>query len=186
MKFIVELENNLGYNTPNIIVNGTKCDLILGKSGGWRVVGVYGDYIVKCDFKECRDIYCTQTEAEIDFYCRLDEEDKRFFPELIDFGTYTDEFGTHAWIVQEKVEFAQIRIGYDFFCEWRDMVQKYNIGDMRCRIGAYTTDNNNFSARTDGSLVIFDIGFLDNGWLNAGGILDSQNYAHDRWEPMAA
>lgn len=69
---------------PDIKVNGTVCKL--AECSTTRNAYRYGDYIIKvCRPSRWRTIGC-QTEAEIKLWRRMDDEDRKFFVPLVDWG----------------------------------------------------------------------------------------------------
>jgi len=120
-----------------------------------------GRYIVKADYKryEDRPNLSYQTEREIRLWHSLSPKDKRYFPNLIDYGTYESRTkGTFFWLVQERIRTTSTRVNRRMLNTVNRLEAEYEIEDLGwLDPGDDLWDTANWTIR-DNRPVIYDFG----------------------------
>lgn len=145
-----------------IYVNGEKLEMIRGRSGGYRLIGIWDDKIVKCDYKcdNWGDICDHQTKSEILFYDKILPQDQQFFPKPICHGKYKKKRTEYHFLIQEKVDHdPDATMTYKNKRILQTIIRRYKIYDISVTPTGETPDKyDNFFITPNDSIVIFDFG----------------------------
>mgnify|MGYP005814094557 CR=1 FL=1 len=124
--------------------NGEKIRRHFGPSGGYRHTYFVKDAegrscVLKLDIKpeDSSDWKYYQTAGEIAFYTTLNEDDKRYFPTVLDHGTYLNGRTVCAWILEEYISMEAVPSELDlklcseeYFEVARSIIRRYRLGDV--------------------------------------------------------
>lgn len=118
------------------------------KTPGYRDILFFDDIVIKFDAPH-RGHFGTQCQNEVEKYMEIEEEDKKYFATILDFGD--------GWLAQEKVFFDHpdsiYRKDYDKYLKAKDILKelenKYNLWDLH---------NENWGIKENGDPIIFDYG----------------------------
>jgi len=168
LKQEINLRYHIEIKRRTIYVNGCATKDLGGESGGYRLIGETPDgKIVKADFTKQDGDYTNQTWAEIEMWNRIKKYDKRYFPTIIASGTFSYNKTFFSWLLQEKVEFGDVKTTKRQADIVRRLRQAYKIWDISTpRVGKRCSSYANWNITPNGKPVIYDFGF--NRFGNSG------------------
>lgn len=139
-----------------------------------RWVGVTADEksVFKTDYQQKPYSEYHQTLVDCIFFDSVDPEDLRFFPKLLEYGHWDDDFRiSHAWILTEKVNlvpFWNVKSHHEDQLQY--LREKYGIFDVNLPTNIVFEDPaHNVTLSDTDDIVVFDVGLLTGlGWARCG------------------